>query len=54
MPYRPFRRPAPATTAIRRERPPLRLWHVLAIAVVGGWLIVVLIVALVAAWQAAF
>jgi len=54
MPYKPFSR-ARATTAIRYERPPLRVWHVLALGIVGSWLLVVLIVWLAAQfWQAAY
>jgi len=54
MPYRPFSR-ARATTAIRYERPPLRVRHVLALGIVLSWLLVVLVVWLAAQfWQAAY
>ena len=39
----------PAPTAIRSERPPLRFWHVLVIALVSCWALVILLVWIVAA-----
>lgn len=49
MPYRPFSRPTPTRTAIRYERPPLRFWQVLGLALVASWVLVILVVWIVAA-----